>query len=222
MTIGVNVSLILSPYTTHLKYLEVLQTRDYVKISVEMYLERVCKRHLDMWMNVRQDTTSTPLQCKMEFIRDFLAAEGIDDPDAQEALAKEMGFGYRSGMGEAIFAMVTAQPDVAHAVTRLSQHNVCPHKLHYASLHHLLKYLFNIRDDGIYLLASEAQGGSASGCASLDKQQYARFDDGWAPRTPTVGHVQLHGRGVNDVPVDFSIDGRRYDYDRGWRSRLES
>jgi hypothetical protein len=101
-------------------------------------------------MNIGPEKPGTPLPCKKEFIRGFLAAEGDEDPDAQKRLAKEMGFGYRSGVGEAIFAMVTARPDVAHAITRLSQHNVCPHKIHFAGLRHLLRYLFHTREDGIY------------------------------------------------------------------------
>ena len=112
--------------------INVLQTRDYIKISVEMYLERVCARHLDTWMQVGQDTVSTPLSYKKEFIRGFLSAEGIADPDTQAALARKMKLGYQSKVGEAFFAMVTARPDVAHTVTRLSQHNVCPHKMYYA------------------------------------------------------------------------------------------
>ena len=130
--------------------IDVLQTRDYVKGSVETYLERVCKHHLDTWMKVGQDTASTPLPCKKEFIQGFLTSKGNNNPDAQAALAKEMGLGYRSGVGKNIFAMVTAGPGVAHAVTRLSQHNVCPHKMHYAGLRRLLQYLFVTRDDGIF------------------------------------------------------------------------
>ena len=128
----------------------VLQTRDYVKISVETYLERVCERHLDTWMKVGQDTASTPIPCKKECLLGCIATEGIDDLDTQAVLAEEMGFGYRSGVGKAIFTMVTARPDVAHTVTRLSQHNVCPHKMHHAGLRHLLKFLFLTRKDGIF------------------------------------------------------------------------
>ena len=79
-----------------------------------------------------------------------MAAVGDDDPDVRAQLEKEMSFGYRSGVGEAIFTMVMARPDAAHAVTRLSQHNVCLHKLYYAGVRHLLKYLFATRADGIF------------------------------------------------------------------------
>ena len=91
-----------------------------------------------------------PLPDKKEFLQGFLAMVGDDDPDTQAALAGEMGFGYRSSVGEAIFVLVIAQPDSGHSVTSLSQHNVRPHKFHYVDVCHLLKYLFVTRTDGIY------------------------------------------------------------------------
>ena len=127
-----------------------LQTWDYIKILVETYLERICEKHLDTWMNIGCNKATTLLPNKKELIQGFLAAINDNDLDAQVRLEKEMGFGYRSGVGEAIFAMVTARPEAAHTVTRLSQHNVCPYKLHYAGICHLLKYLFATRADGIF------------------------------------------------------------------------
>ena len=59
-----------------------------------------------------------------------------------------MGLGYRSGVGEVIFAMVKAWPDVAHASTRLSQHNNRLHRMHFAGLRHTLKYIFVLHQDG--------------------------------------------------------------------------
>jgi hypothetical protein len=35
-----------------------------------------------------------------------------------------MGLGYRIGVGELIFAMVAAHPDLAYTVTRLPQHTM--------------------------------------------------------------------------------------------------
>ena len=71
---------------------------------------------------------------RKEFICGFLAAIWDDDPKAQRALEDEMGLGYRSGVGEMIFAMVAAHSDLAYALTRLSQHNMCQHRLHFIGL----------------------------------------------------------------------------------------
>ena len=102
--------------------IDVEQTRDYIKISVETYLERICEKHLMTWMGKTGGPPMTPLPNRKEYIRGFLQAIGSDDETAQKILAEEMGVGYCSGVGEAIFALVAARPDIAYAVTRLSQH----------------------------------------------------------------------------------------------------
>ena len=41
--------------------IDILQTRDYIKISVETYLERICEKHVDTWINFKRDKATTPL-----------------------------------------------------------------------------------------------------------------------------------------------------------------
>ena len=69
---------------------DVLQTRDYIKISVETYLERVCEKYLATWLGPTRGQTATPLPNRKEFIRGFLAAVGDPNPAAQQALEDEM------------------------------------------------------------------------------------------------------------------------------------
>ena len=119
---------------TLFNWIDLLQTRWYIKLSVETYIERICGKYLNTWMDVERDKARTPLPTKKEFIRGFLSTVGEDNTVAQSGLAKEMGIGYRNGVGEVIFAMITARPDMCHTVTRLSQHNSRPHKIHYVGL----------------------------------------------------------------------------------------
>jgi hypothetical protein len=74
------------------------------------------------------------------------------DPDRkqQEILAKTMGFGYRSGIGELIYALVTCRPDISYAVVCCAQNSVCPAEIHYHAVKHILKYLYLTRDDGLH------------------------------------------------------------------------
>jgi hypothetical protein len=39
---------------------------------------------------------------------------------------------------------------LAFASVKLSQSNLCPHKIHYHGLKHALEFLYNSKDDGIY------------------------------------------------------------------------
>jgi hypothetical protein len=49
----------------------------------------------------------TPLLGRESLMRSFLTATGDPDPKEQNRLSKVMGVGYRSGIGELIYALVT-------------------------------------------------------------------------------------------------------------------
>jgi hypothetical protein len=74
------------------------------------------------------------------------------DPDVKEqaTLATTMQLNYRAGMGELIWAMTTCRPDMGFARVKLSQSNLCLHKIHYHGLKHALKYLYSTWNDGLY------------------------------------------------------------------------
>ena len=132
--------------------IDVLQTCHYIKISVTSFINKVFDKHLATWMKSAYPSParSTPLPSDANWLKKFNAATGDPDPKQQSKLAKEMQIGYRSGVGELIWAMTTCRPDLAFASVKLSQSNSCPHELHYHALKHALKFLYNSKDDGIY------------------------------------------------------------------------
>ncbi len=77
-------------------------------------------------------------------------AEGDPSPTVQEELSTRMGVKYRNGIGELIYALVTCRPDISYAVVKCAQSTIAPHEVHYHALHHLLKYLYVTKSDGIY------------------------------------------------------------------------
>ncbi len=93
---------------------------------------------------------STPLPTNTNWQKKFNAATGDPDPKLQSKLAKEMQLGYRLCVGKLIWAMTTCRPDLAYSSIKLSQSNSCPHEIHYHCLKHALKYLYNIKDNGLY------------------------------------------------------------------------
>ncbi len=98
--------------------LNVIQTRDYIKISCSTYIKCICEKHLANWIRNFDVPTGqpTPLSGCESFIKTFLLATGNPDPKQQELLAKTMGFGYCSGIGELIYALVICKPDLSYAV----------------------------------------------------------------------------------------------------------
>ena len=135
---------------------DVLQTRYYVKISVETYLNKIMPKHLASWMKTDDiRDRPTPLPTRSKFMEHFLSQSGDPDPKVQANLAKEYGFAYRSGIGELIYAMITARPDLAFATVCASQNSACPADIHYHGVRHILKYLWHTKSDGIYFWRTE-------------------------------------------------------------------
>jgi hypothetical protein len=132
--------------------IDVIQTRDYIKISSKSFIDKICEKYLNSWMQnfTSMDDRPTPLPTDPTWYKKFNAAIGDPDPKVQAKLAQKMQVTYRCGIGELIWAMTTTRPDVAFASVKLSQANSAPDKHHYHGVKHALKYLYSTRDDGIY------------------------------------------------------------------------
>lgn len=134
--------------------IDILQSRHFIKLSCETYIEKFCIKHLKEWMNDAQlrDMANRPLPIPTHetFMKNFQNTSGDPDEKVQEQLKNDFKFGYRSGIGELIYAMVTCRPDISTAVVQCAQHSVCPSKYHYHAVRHAIKYLYITRKDGIY------------------------------------------------------------------------
>ena len=126
------------------------QTKHYIKLSCESYIDKISARHLDSWMRVFAvpPLNPTPLPTTSGFAKAFLSSVGKEEN--QKDLEKRMQISYRSGVGELIYALVTCRPDISHAVVRCAQNCICPHETHYHAVKHILKYLFLTKSEGIY------------------------------------------------------------------------
>ena len=132
--------------------LDILQTRDYIKISCESYIDKICEKYLSTWMRRMhiKAIRPTPLPTGDSFMKMFLTAVGDPDDKAQSALASEHGLSFRAGIGELIYAMVSCRPDISYGVVKASQSSACPASTHYEAVKHMLRYLYATKSDGIY------------------------------------------------------------------------
>ena len=102
--------------------IDVLQTWDYVKILVQMYIEPISEKHLNPWMTISHNSEyPTPLPHQPEMMQDVLNVDGSTDEKVQNDMAKLMRFGYRNGIGELIYDTITCRPDLLYTVVRCSQ-----------------------------------------------------------------------------------------------------
>ena len=80
--------------------IDVIQTRDYIKISCKSFIEKICAKYLISWMHnfTSTDDRPTPLPTDPTWYKKFNAAIGDPDPKQQAKLAKKMGLTYRCGI----------------------------------------------------------------------------------------------------------------------------
>jgi len=136
---------------------DVLQTRDYIKLSAESHIRRLLKAH--GWDNPSPRESSNkpkPPLHESDVANLFnLAAGLVENAPEHKALEAEQGFGYRSVLGEILFTYVLCRPDIGHAVTTLAKFSTAPKALHYKSLKHLAICLRQTQDWGIVHWRSE-------------------------------------------------------------------
>lgn len=84
--------------------IDILQSKYFIKISCQTYIEKMAKRHLDFWMRDLKMTTFKPMK---SFMKSFDTAVGDPDEKVQANLEKEYKFGNRSGFGEIIYAVTS-------------------------------------------------------------------------------------------------------------------
>ena len=171
--------------------LDITQSRHYIKISCKSYIERICDKYLEQWINKHHlPNRPTPLPQTESFTRSFLSAVGDSSSQAQAKLEKDMGVKYRNGIGELIYALVTCRPDISYSVVKCAQATVSPHEIHYHALKHLLKYLYATKEDGIYFWRQQLH--STLPCEQLPPI-ISRPADLLPNDRPTHPSTELHG-----------------------------
>ena len=167
---------------------DVTQTRDYIKISAESYIRRLLKAH--GWENPspREDSRKPKPPLHESDVAGLfnLAAGPCENTPEHKQLEEQMGFGYRSVLGEVLFAYVLCRPDIGYAVTTLAKFSTAPNELHYKSLKHLAIYLRQTQDWGIMYWRQHP-------IADLPEVPYEPmvFDDGLPGMPPPQSLLQL-------------------------------
>jgi hypothetical protein len=115
---------------------DILQTHHYIHLSCTSFIGKISAKYLSTCMKhmYASSTCPTPFPTDSAWWNEFNKAVGDSDVKAQALLAKDMQLNYCAGVGKLIWAMTTCRPDLAFASVKLSQSNLCPHKIHYHGL----------------------------------------------------------------------------------------
>jgi hypothetical protein len=136
----------------HLRYngLDVHQTRDYVKISCETYIDRILQTHGWETPGARESDRFDSVPMSVDSASNLLDKVGpLEATPEHSDLEQEIGFSYRQVLGEVVYAYVVCRLDIAFAVTLLSRFATAPAREHYLALKNIVKYLRRTRDWGI-------------------------------------------------------------------------
>ena len=127
--------------------LDIHQTKDYVKISCELYIDKIVSHH--NWENEKAASRPVPMRNDAAYQATLELAKAPETEKEQRELEKAMGFSYRQAIGELIFALTICRPDIAVPVIKLSQYASRPAVEHYKAVKAVFVYLNATREDGL-------------------------------------------------------------------------
>ncbi|KAI2501046.1 hypothetical protein MHU86_13400 [Fragilaria crotonensis] len=125
----------------------VMQTRWYIKISCQDYLLKILDNH--GWLELKASNQPIPMRHDSAYQRQLELAERPATAQVQQQLQKQVGFSFRAAVGELIYALVIARPEISLSTTKLSQYGTNPASVHYDAVKTIFAFLNNTRDDGL-------------------------------------------------------------------------
>ena len=128
--------------------LDVFQTRDYVKIGCESYIDRMLQTH--GWDNPRRKDSHLSVPVSAATAEKLQTLEGPTEKSVEaKLLEKAHGFSYRNVLGELMCAYVICHLDIGFAVCLLAQFSTAPHAEHFRALRTTVKCLRGMKSWGI-------------------------------------------------------------------------
>lgn len=122
--------------------IDIFQTRDFVKISCESYLDRMFLSH--GWENSRhhEKVPEHAVPLNPTTAARLLTLEGPPENSVEaREIAKLQGFKYRNVLGELIYAYVICRLDIGYSICLLARFADAPHVEHYKALKSVCRYL---------------------------------------------------------------------------------
>jgi hypothetical protein len=138
---------------SHYNGIDIVQARDYIKIHVETYIDKIIKVHGWETASSTEDRIVDPIHPSA--VREL---EETAPPETEaECLAneKDAGFPYRSSVGELLYAYVTCRLDIGYAMGELSKLSTMAAPCHYNALKRIYRYLRQTKSDGIVFWRKE-------------------------------------------------------------------
>ena len=112
--------------------LDIHQTRDYMKISCELYIDKIISHH-----GRENDKTADcpiPMRNDSAYQASVELAKAPETEKEQIELEEALGFSYCQAIEDLVFALIICRPDIAVPVIKLSQYASRPAPEHYKAV----------------------------------------------------------------------------------------
>jgi len=132
--------------STHYNGMDILQTREGIKIHCSTYLSKLALAH--GW-DVSSGKPLEPIHPDAVKKLETTIGPSIELREGKQLMVKN-GFNYRAVVGKIVYAYILCRPDFGFAVTLLSRFNTCPAQCHYDAAKRCLCSLLRLASDGIW------------------------------------------------------------------------
>ena len=203
--------------------IEVHQTRDFILLNCERYITQMCETH--GWGTPSTGESSSKqllVPITDDKIKALAPLSGPPERTAEhKALEQSKGFGYRSLLGELLFAFVTVRIDIGFAICFLARFSTAPAPEHYDALRHICKFLRRTKGWGLVYWRQSPRDDLPVGLSDFE-------DDLTAYDFPTIPHDVLVGFAdaayASDIYRRRSVGGEVFLYSGAaidFRSKLQ-
>jgi hypothetical protein len=129
---------------------DVLQTRDYIKLFCETYVDRVLLTHGWAAPGTNESDRRDRVPISPAPITSLVLLQGpAETTPVHKQLENDVGFSYRQVLGDLIYAYVIFHVDNGYAVTFLARFSQAPVREHYYALKNVVRYLRRTKDWGL-------------------------------------------------------------------------
>ena len=125
-----------------------------------------------------------------EYNKQIEQAEPIPDKELK-SIEKEMGFSYKQGIGELIYALVTCRPDISFPLIKLSQYSSKPARIHFEAVKGIYQYLKDTMDEGIHYWRTSPRNDRPDSPKPTTLTDYNNYSPHESKLTPKADVVKL-------------------------------
>ena len=169
------------------------QIQEYIKVSNCTYIKKILTSKGWLEAEIPENSTIKYTPMYSDNAYNQLIDESTPIPDKElHTVEKEMGFTYKQGIGELIYALVTCRPDISYPLIKLSQHSTKPSRLHFEAVRGIYAYLKQTQEVGINYWRTEPRTDLPSKTRPTSLTDYTNYvpDPDKQPIDPSL--IQLH------------------------------